>query len=229
MTDRVYPFDELLLAWRRASGDRRVIVGRITIDEELTPHFEYLQEGVREAERTGFTDYPGLPHDKMVNQETARDLFYRRLINTERNDAGRLLDFLRVDANRRDDKLYMLGITGGHSATDNFEFLPLLKPLAHAYEYVTEIAGVSHHKPDLSKIKVGDELTATPDTLNKYDPQAVALHSADGALLGYVKQGIKNIFHCGSRVRVFVHHIIDTTPNQSVFIRLEIAPEGSTD
>lgn len=217
-----YPFDTLLLSWRRASGDRRIIVGRLELDAKGEASFVYEKEGVAQALELGFVSYPGLPLVEPIPQDLALDLFYRRLINTERNDARRILDFLAVDPERIDDKLYLLGITGAKTATDMFEFLPVLKPMSKPYEYVTEIAGLRYYKVDFNALQENQELVAVREPENSYDSDAVRLESQSGVVLGYIKQGITNVFQENAQINVFVHRVLHSSTHQSVHIRLVI-------
>lgn len=220
----MYPFDKLLLSWRQGVGHRRRIVGELSLRQDEEPIFAYLDDGVKQAKGEGFTDYPGLPYGQVIKQEVALDLFYRRLINTERNDAHRLLNFLRVDMNRLEDKLYLLGITTGQSAVDNFEFLPILKPTEEPYDFVTEVAGLAYYHFDLDTIQEGESLSYRLEPNNEQDPNAVAIISPQGEVIGYIKQGVNQIFHSTARVEVYVHHIIKGVNNPTLFIRLHISP-----
>ncbi len=221
----IYPFDKLLLTWRKGAGHRRRVVGELSLSSDNTPTFTYLDEkNLQVAREEGFRDYPGLPYKQSINQEVALDLFYRRLINTERNDAHRLLNFLCVDTNRIEDKLYLLGITTGQSATDHFEFLPILKPTEQAYDFVTEVAGLTHYNFDLETIQEGDILPFRLEPDNEQDPKAVAITSHRGEVIGYIKRGINEIFHAQARVVPYVHRILQGK-YPSLFLRLHIEAE----
>lgn len=56
--------------------------------------------------------------------------------------------------------------------------------------HITHIAGIPHHNPDLSKLKVGDELRLLPEPSNKFDPNAIRVfarpHSDFPEHLGYI-------------------------------------------
>lgn len=49
----------------------------------------------------------------------------------------------------------------------------------------TKIAGIPHRNPDLSVLKVGDEVQLIPEPDNKFDPNAIkVMHN--GVHLGYI-------------------------------------------
>lgn len=218
----IYPFDKLLLSWRQGAGHRRHIVGELSLAEGTSPTFSYLDQGIEQAKEYGFTDYPGLPYGESINQEIALDLFYRRLINAERNDAHRLLSFLCVDMSRLDDKLYLLGITTGQSAVDYFEFLPILKPTVEAYDFVTEVAGLGYCGFNLSAIKEGEILKYALEENNPKDPKAVVILDSRGDVVGYIKQGVNQIFHTTAQVTPYVHRVIKSEQTPALFLRLHI-------
>lgn len=218
----IYPFDKLYLSWRPAPGERRIIIGELSVEPSTgTPSFSYLDDGMKQVNKD-LMGYPGLSYGQPINQEVALDLFYRRLINTERNDAYRLLNFFCVDMGRLDDKLYLLGMTTGQSAIDNFEFLPDLKPTAMPYDFVTEVAGLGYYGFDLNTIQEGDILPYKLEENNERDPYAVAIISNDGSTIGYIKQGINRIFHAEAKVTPYIHRIINDGNDPALFLRLHI-------
>lgn len=221
----IYPFDKLLLSWRQGVGHRRHIVGELILEQGGTPTFAYLDNGVEQAREYGFTDYPGLPYGEPINQEIALDLFYRRLINPERNDAHRLLGFLCVDMSRLSDKFYLLGITTGQSAVDYFEFLPILKPTAKAYNFVTEVAGLGYCGFNLNTIKEGEILKYRLELNNPRDPKAVVILDSKEDIVGYIKQGVNQIFHTSAQVTPYVHRVIASEHAPALFLRLHIEAE----
>lgn len=219
------PFRRLLLSWRTGIGKRRHIVGELTITEEGIASFSYASN-LDKAKSEGFVGYPGLPLDKEVNQATAIDLFLRRVINTEREDALKKLSFWGATEKNLGNKLYLLGVTQGRSTSDEFEFLPVLEQLNESYEFVTDIAGLGYSGADIASIDEGECLTLKAESNNSYDSNAVAVYRDKGEAIGYIKQGINQLFSRLGTSKAKVIRIINTDYVKQVFISCEVPPRG---
>lgn len=211
------PFESILVSWRKGRGERRYIIGQISLSQELGATFAY-DANLERAKSKGFIGYPGLPINKEINQTTALDLFLRRVINTERGDASKKLDFWKVKSSLYYNKLYILGMTQGRSSSDEFEFLPVLRQMPEEYTFVTDIAGLGHCKTDIQSLKIGQELTLVPEPSNIYDFYAVEVQISNNQKLGYIKQGINRLFFNLGELPARIIHIIDTDRLKQVFI-----------
>lgn len=180
-------FNKITVTWRVGPGSNRYCIGTISEDGEFT----YNPKEVEKAKEFGFTGYPGIPFNAIP--ENAVELFFMRLINFERKDLKPLLDFWEVEESNVADKMYLLAMTQGKMATDTYEFLASFKPIK-GLVFVTEIAGLSHSKYDLSKIKNGDILSYKKEPENSYDPKAIAVYK-DNEKIGYIKMGHLEVFN----------------------------------
>lgn len=217
------PFRKVLLSWRTGLGQRRHIVGELIISED-GGSFSYVAN-LEGAKAKGFSGYPGLPLSEPINQTTAIDLFLRRLINTEREDALKKLSFWGVTQEQLDNKLYLLGITQGRSTSDEFEFLPVLEQMDKPYRFVTDIAGLAYSEVALASITKGDPLELRREDNNPYDQYAVRVCKPDGSVLGYIKQGINRVFSSLGTAQAKVIRVIDTEAIKQVFISCEVPPK----
>lgn len=185
------------LVWRKGKGSRRKIVGVIKKNSTKGVWFEYIQTGVEEAMKEGFTPYTDFPDTTKVYTENVLEIFGQRLIKTERTDIQRYLDFWSIDPHYKEDKYYLLAYTQGMLSTDNFEFLADFHPIK-GLSFVTEITGLSHSKLEKDSIKVGETLSWILEKENVYDKMAVAIYRGN-IKLGYVKMVHSRVFHKKSK------------------------------
>lgn len=188
------PFSQLLLTWRPKPGVRRIHIGTIELSQEGDVSFSYEQDGLGQTRKYGLTHYPGLPNVGVIDGKLALDLFLRRVINTERNDAKRLLSFWEITPEMFDNKLYLLGATSGRMHSDEFELLPVLEAMNKPYTFITDIAGLKYYDFEKSHISQGSVLGYICEGNNEYDSNAVQVKDEQGNILGYIKQGINKIF-----------------------------------
>lgn len=85
--------------------------------------------------------------------------------------------------------------------------------------HTTHIAGIPHHKPDLSVLSVGQELQLVPEPDNKFDPNAIKVFSSIDTFLGYIPKTETNFFREYSTV--FIHSIQPQTKWAEVTISNE--------
>ncbi|PXV62681.1 hypothetical protein CLV62_11870 [Dysgonomonas alginatilytica] len=210
-------FKKIYLSWRPSKGLSRLMVGEIIIHAEVI-NFRYIKEELNKATKLGFSGYPGLPIDKPEHLASL-DLFIKRLINTDRSDAEFLLNFWEIDSNYKEDKLYLLAMTQGIMQTDNFEFLANFE-LKEGLTFVSDVAGLSHSKFDLTKVKIGSELTFEKENHIK-DKDAVKV-LFKGELVGYIKKGHNQIFHEeGSlNIKIEVKHITNTKVFKELYVKI---------
>lgn len=210
-------FSKIYLAWRHSKGQPRIMIGEITVQGDEVD-FKYLYDGVNQARRDGFMGYPGL-NIEVKEHKNVLNLFSKRLINTERSDAKELLKFWGVQDKDIENKLYLLAMTQGMNHNDNFEFLACFK-LQDDLSFITDIAGLSHSKFDISKLKKGDKLIFKRENL-KQDKNAIKL-LFEQKLVGYIKKGHNEIFiNKGTdNLKIVVEHIIDTNDTKQVFAKI---------
>lgn len=218
------PFRSVLLSWRTGLGKRRHIVGEVMITDNGEVSFSYAAN-LDSAKAEGFSGYPGLPLAETINQTTAIDLFLRRLINTEREDALKKLSFWGVTKEQLSNKLYLLGVTQGRSTSDEFEFLPILEQKDSPYRFITDIAGLGFYATDISSMKVGDFLDLKKEPENRFDANAVSVNLKGGEKIGYLKQGINQLFSQLGSAKAEIIRIINTEHIKQVFISCEVPPQ----
>jgi hypothetical protein len=192
------------------------MIGEITVQDDDVD-FKYLQDGVNQARRDGFMGYPGLSIE-IKEHKNVLNLFSKRLINTERSDAKELLRFWGVQDKDIENKLYLLAMTQGMSQNDNFEFLACFK-LQDNLSFITDIAGLSHSKFDISRLKKGDKLTFERENL-KQDKNAVKLLFRED-LVGYIKKGHNEVFvdDNAGNLELVVEHI-NKSDTRQVFVKI---------
>jgi hypothetical protein len=193
------------------------MIGEITVQDSEVD-FKYLQDGVNQARRDGFMGYPGLSIETKEHKNVL-NLFAKRLINTERSDAKELLKFWGIQDADIENKLYLLAMTQGMSQNDNFEFLACFQ-LQEDLSFITDIAGLSHSKFDISKLKKGDKLTFERENL-KQDKNAIKLLFGQ-ELVGYIKKGHNEFFidDKANNLKIEIKHIINTNETKQVFVKV---------
>ena len=222
------PFSQLLLTWRPKPGVRRIHVGTIELSQEGDVSFSYEPDGLKQARKYGLTHYPGLPNVGVIDGKLALDLFLRRVINTERNDAKRLLSFWKITPEMFDNKLYLLGATSGRMHSDEFELLPVLEAMDKPYTFITDIAGLKYYdykEADLSYIESGAVLYYICEENNVYDKYAVLVEDDKGRKLGYIKQGINRVFSEVKPTLSVVKLIPSSLEISDIYIRIDIPPK----
>jgi len=183
----------IYLAWRKGKGSRRKIVGVIKKNATEGVRFNYLSNGVEEAQKEGFTPYVDFPDTSKVYTDNVLEIFGQRLIKTERPDIQKYLDFWDINPKYQDDKYYLLAYTQGMLSTDNFEFLADFHPIKELC-FVSEICGLSHFKVESGTLQVGEILSYELEKNNPKDPFAVKILKGS-KILGYVKMVHSKVFH----------------------------------
>lgn len=221
-----YEFNSITLMWRSGKGSRRIAIGSLSKDKvNGALKFEYSQDGINEAKKidSHFAGYPGLPIDSSnFESSLLEEIFFSRLINTERNDARQLLDFWLVDPLRYSDKYYLLAQTQGLSFSDTFEFVPRYFK-SHKNSFITDIAGLSRIPYDLSKLHIGDKLQFILEPENEYDPNAVYV-SHNMEKIGYIKQGHNTVFNRTNilKIKLTVWSIVSIGDINKLYVRVDI-------
>lgn len=185
---------EIHVSWRKGKGSRRKIVGVLKRTALNGITFKYLKEGVIDAKKEGFKEYPGFPISENFDktyQEDNLDIFSLRLVPFERKDNIKLLEFWEAKDIR--DKFNLLALTQGLLPTDNFEFLGLFNPKKN-FKFVTDLAGLSYLELKKDTVKIGDKLTYEFESNKKaFRDRAVKIFKGN-LHVGYIKNIHNNIF-----------------------------------
>jgi len=210
----------IYLTWRKGKGSSRKCVGVIKRNSNTAVTFSYIERGVLEAEKEGFTPYVDFPDIAKTYTENVLDIFGQRLIKTERPDSQKYLDFWSIDPKYKDNKYYLLAHTQGLLANDNFEFIADYNPVK-GLSFISEICGLSHTNPPIDLISEGDELKWKFNKLNPFDNKSVEVYKGDFRL-GNVKLIHCNVFHKpgGKNLKIRVKSIEKNGHLNRVFINV---------
>jgi len=206
--------------WRGGKGRRRIVVGVIKRNASNGVTFNYIEKGVEEAAKEGFTPDEAFPDTSRIYYENVLSIFSQRLMQVGRHDVDDFYDFWKVDKSHLNDFYYMLSYTQGILPTDSLEFLADFNPV-EGLSFVSEISGLSTAKIPSDKLSVGDVLRYELEPNNPVDKYAVKLYKGD-LDLGYVK-----MIHCRTFVKskkelkVKVQHIEKNGVLNRVFIHIE--------
>jgi hypothetical protein len=210
----------IFLTWRKGKGSSRNRVGVIKRNSNDGVTFTYIEKGVLEAEKEGFTPYVDFPDIKKTYSGNVLEIFGQRLIKTDRSDSQKYLDFWAINPIYKDNKYYLLAHTQGLLATDNFEFLADYNPVK-GLSFISEICGLSHTNPPVDLISEGDELKWKFNKQNPFDNKAVEVYK-DDFRLGNVKLVHCNVFHKpgGKSLKIRVKSIERNGHLNRVFINI---------
>lgn len=210
----------IFLTWRKGKGARRISVGVIKMSATNGVTFSYLDQGVEDAQKFGFTCYEGFPKLTQTYSENVLSIFGQRLMRSERNDISDFYKFWLIDQKEKENICYMLAFTQGMLPTDNYEFLADFNP-KKGLEFITEIAGLSKSSVDSELLKIGDTLRYELEKNNEYDNKAVKVFYKE-TYLGYIKAIHNKVFYKTNReISVTVHHIEKNGILKRVFLHLD--------
>lgn len=210
----------IYLTWRKGKGERRISIGVIKRNKTLGTRFHYLKEGVKEAQKFGFSIYEGFPDTSTTYSNNVIEIFGQRIMRSERNDIKDFYDFWLIDKRHLNDVYYMLAHTQGILPTDNYEFLAEFNS-SKDLKFITEISGLSKSKISSDALRKGDILTYKKEPKNSYDKFAVKVYK-DKLCLGYIKIIHNHIFHRSSKTfKISVQHIEKNGVLKRVFLRVE--------
>lgn len=185
-------FDKIHVVWRKGTGGRRHSVGILQKSPDGRHTFEYSSDVEKLQKTEGFTPYTEFQDLHKVYNGNVAEIFGQRLIKTDRPDIASFLKFWEVDAEKADDKFYLLGKTQGLVATDNFEFLAEYK-LTPDTHFLTELAGLSSAKIERGVLQIGDKLQFQKEPENEHDCDAIKVFK-DNMAIGYIKKYHNKIF-----------------------------------
>lgn len=210
----------IYLTWRKGKGERRIPIGVIKRNSTLGTRFQYLEEGLKEAQEFGFSVYEGFPDISKTYSKNVIEIFGQRIMRSERNDIKDFYDFWLIDKNYINDVYYMLAHTQGILPTDNYEFLAEFNS-SKDLKFITEISGLSKNKISSDILKKGDVLSYNKELDNLYDDYAVKVYKGQ-FFLGYIKTIHNRIFYRSNKeFKISVQHVEKNGVLNRVFLRVE--------
>ena len=210
----------IYLTWRKGKGERRILIGIIKRNKTKGTRFQYLEEGVKEANKFGFSIYEGFPDISTTYSNNVIEIFGQRIMRSERNDIKDFYDFWLIDKKHIKDVYYMLAHTQGILPTDNYEFLAEFNS-SKELKFITEISGLSRAKISSDKLKKGDILTYKKEPNNSFDEYAVKVYKGK-LFLGYIKVIHNRILNRSKKkFKISVQHIEKNGILNRVFLRVE--------
>lgn len=182
----------LFVAWRAGGPDNGHWgpVGRL---EHVPSGYRFVYtRGARTLE--GFTPFPEMPElGAVYESDELFPLFANRLLTPSRPEYEAFLTWGGFDPSHPPDPIAILGVTGGHRATDALELFPCaVADASGCYVNKFFLHGIrwfpSAH-PRIAALQSGETLGLMPDISNPYDREAVAVRTSDAHdphLIGYV-------------------------------------------
>lgn len=213
-------FDKIFLVWRKGTGGRRSAVGELIRTPDGKHLFKYFPKAIQLQEKEGFTPYTEFQDLAKEYNGNVAEIFGQRLTKSDRPDIANIYKFWEVDAEKAQDKFYVLGKTQGLVPTDNFEFLADYKYVPNLH-FLTEIAGLSSLQLAKGTLKIGDVLRYEPEPENEKDKYAVKLFKGD-LQVGYIKKYHSKVFHDAGadKLQVTVKAIEQNGVVKRVFIKV---------
>lgn len=210
----------IYLTWRKGKSETRIPIGVIKRNITSGTRFHYLEKGVKEANKFGFSIYEGFPDISTTYSNNVIEIFGQRIMRSERNDIKDFYDFWLIDKQYLNDVYYMLAHTQGILPTDNYEFLADFNS-SKDLKFITEISGLSKAKISSDALKKGDVLTYKKEPKNSFDKFAVKVYKGN-LFLGYIKIIHNRIFHRSNKeFKLTVQHIEKNGILNRVFLRVE--------
>jgi hypothetical protein len=211
--------NKIHLAWRKARGHERRIVGELYRYGPMGYHFRYLKPGVEDAKREGFINYPEFPDTENLDiayTEGIMEIFSLRLIPVGRTDRSSYLSFWEAD-NSQFDWFDQLALTQGTLLTDNFEFLGVYSP-PKVSSFVTDIAHLTGRRFPKDTFYLYDEIQyRIEDNEHDHSGKCVVL-SLRGVEVGYVKK-IHNLFFFEAENKGLKPHVTVKAIDQNGVVR----------
>lgn len=179
--------NKIYLSWRKSTGNHRHLVGELYRHYEHHYTFKYLKNGVTEAKKDGFIDYPDFPNtDDTLYTENIKHAFFLRLIPEGRADRSNFLAFWEA-RDPRYDWFDELALTQGLLPTDNFEFLGVFNP-PKVKSFVTDLASVGRLNLPRNTVSMMNRLTYIIED-NNFDETGKAVKVLHGEKdIGYIKK-----------------------------------------
>lgn len=174
----------LFVIWREpTSAGRRHVVGRLW-QSQGQYHFTY-EPDLTQARASGFqllVEFPSATEH--YRSGYLFPTFAQRIPVPARPDHARLMASWGVE--RPDDKLEILGRSGGLQLTDRIELSPWRDPHGPLDEPLELRVAGARHRDNPPFLAPGTVVTLQAEPDNQADPDAVRVESIDGAVAGYV-------------------------------------------
>ena len=236
----------LFLAWRDPETTLWSPIGRLTLDRGVF-RFVYTHGVKRAKEQPAFEPLVSFPElDKAYESDELFPIFANRLLPSVRPDYKEFLEYLGVE-DTEDDKLSLLGISGGRRVTDSYEVFLLpeadmdgnyrIKFFAHGLRHLTD-----ESRNRINELAVGEQLLLVLDFQNPHDHHAIMLRTndtnvkfkGDRYFVGYcprylLKDVHKALEHDANSVRVVVAQINHPPAPLQLRLRCRMTVQWPTD
>lgn len=149
----------------------------------------------------GFGPFPGMPDlDAVYESDTLFPLFANRLLARSRPEYESFLTWGEFDPSDPPDPIAILGVTEGMRQTDLLEVFPCPTPDANGcYLGKFFLHGLRRLPPAalerIGRLQPGETLGLMADLSNRHDPNAVAVRTRDGCMIGYVPRYLAHDVH----------------------------------
>lgn len=226
----------LFVAWRGGDPQNGVWgpVGRLEFDSGVYRFF--YTRGARTL--AGFRPFPQMDNlNAVYESEDLFPVFSNRLLSSSRPEFDAYLCWGGFDPDNPPEPISILSVTQGIRQTDSIEVFPCPAPdidgcyinkfFLHGVRWVGQVA-----LDRIARLKPNESLNLVPDPHNEFDPQAVAVWTADGMRLGYVPRylagDIGRLLSDCSYIELFAERVNQDAPlQQRVLCRLHACwPEG---
>ncbi len=215
-------FDKIYLVWRKGSGNNRHAVGTLEKQVDGRHFFSYLPAAIELQKTEGFTPYTEFQDLNRSYNGNVAEVFGQRLTKSDRPDVDSFYKFWEVDADKANDKFYLLGKTQGLVPTDNFEFLAEYK-MQPGIHFLTELAGLSKRQLEKGLLQIGDTLTFEKEPQNEKDRYAVKVFKNE-KFVGYIKKYHSKIFYDAGadKLKLSVKALDQNGTIKRVFIKVSL-------
>jgi hypothetical protein len=178
----------LYVAWRDPRSRLILPVARLVRCEDGTYEFAYVK-GCDEATEHGFEPFIAFPDRYVVYHcDTLPPFFQNRVMQSTRPDYNEYVTSLGLDP-KLTEPFTLLAANDGRRATDQVEVFPELQVDSEGRVHgrflargVRHIEGAEEH---IEKLSEGDRLFCMCDVQNQVNPNAIALRTAQHAVVGY--------------------------------------------
>lgn len=212
--------NKIYLCWKKEPHSERFPVGVLSKEDG---HYTFKYLDIKRAQENGFQFYPAF-QDTTKTYPNAIDVFKLRLPSPDRRDYNDFLKYWCAE-DFKDDVFSILALTGARLATDNFDFIAPHDEVPAVF--YTELAGLFHHKPNLSKVdlKTNIPVLLEKEPNNKYDNFAVKV-LINGIKIGYIQKihstSVFNAIEKGLTVHAIISKIIANGEVRNILLKVEI-------
>jgi hypothetical protein len=214
-------FGNIYLTWKKGPGSRRIPIAKISNGITKGVRFKYLLKNIDLARTEGFSYFAGFSKIDLEYSENVLEILGQRITKSERNDLKEFYNFWIIDALKKNDIFYMLGMTQGLLPTDNFEFLADFNPIKD-HIFVSEITNLSNSRIPSNFLKIGDELKFRRDPKNSFDNKAVEVYYGQ-TKLGYLKTIHSRVFYkTNNSPKITIHHLEKNGFIKRAFVKIQL-------